>query len=104
MNNLVFAYSGTYFYNSLSWCNETCANSCSRKTIGAECNYGVRFDGPYGIDNIMNGIVKEVEKRCLRICCRGKKLTLKIMKRQENAKELVLLWYYCYQDKSIKKY
>ena len=35
----------------------------------------------------MNGIVKEVEKRCLRICCRGKKLTLKIMKRQENAKE-----------------
>ena len=36
---------------------------------------------------MMNGIVKEVEKRCLRISCRGKKFTLKIMKRQENAKE-----------------
>lgn len=22
-----------------------------RKTIGAECNYGVRFDGPYGVDH-----------------------------------------------------
>jgi len=36
---------------------------------------------------MMNGIAKEVEKRCLRISCRGKKITLKIMKRQENAKE-----------------
>ena len=27
MNNFVFAYSGTYFYNALSWWNETCVNS-----------------------------------------------------------------------------
>ena len=26
-----------------------------RKTIGAECNYGVRFDGPYGIDHFTSG-------------------------------------------------
>jgi DNA repair protein REV1 len=31
-----------------------------RKTIGAECNYGVRFDGPYGIDHFMEGLAKEV--------------------------------------------
>jgi len=52
-----------------------------------QSNYGVRFDGPYGIDYMMNGIAKEVAKRCLRISCRGKKITLKVMKRQENAKE-----------------
>jgi len=52
-----------------------------------QSNYGVRFDGSYGIDYMMNDIAKEVEKRCLRISCRGKKITLKIMKRQENAKK-----------------
>lgn len=31
-----------------------------RKTIGAECNYGVRFDGPYGIDHFMEGLANEV--------------------------------------------
>ena len=36
---------------------------------------------------MMNGIAKEVVKRRLKISCRGKKFTLKIMKRQDNAKE-----------------
>ncbi len=56
-----------------------------RKTIGAECNYGVRFDGPYGIDHFMEGLAKEVQKRMEGISMKGKKLTLKIKKRKENA-------------------
>jgi DNA repair protein REV1 len=57
-----------------------------RKTIGAECNYGVRFDGPYGIDNFMNGLAAEVEKRMEAVGCRGSKLTLKVKQRKQNAK------------------
>jgi len=56
-----------------------------RKTIGAECNYGVRFDGPYGIDHFMEGLAKEVEKRMKGISMKGKKLTLKIKQRKEGA-------------------
>mmetsp|Transcript_10273 Transcript_10273/g.25802 ORF Transcript_10273/g.25802 Transcript_10273/m.25802 type:complete len:614 (-) Transcript_10273:73-1914(-) len=56
-----------------------------RKTIGAECNYGVRFDGPYGIDHFMEGLAKEVQKRMEGISMKGKKLTLKIKQRKENA-------------------
>ena len=58
-----------------------------RKTIGAECNYGVRFNGQYGIDHFMEGLSKEVEKRMDGIAVRGKRLTLKIKKRKKNAKE-----------------
>ena len=57
-----------------------------------QSNYGVRFDGPYGIDYMMNGIAKEVEERCLRIFCRGKKIILKIMKRQENEGTFEMEW------------
>ncbi|VEU43601.1 unnamed protein product [Pseudo-nitzschia multistriata] len=56
-----------------------------RKTIGAECNYGVRFDGPYGIDHFMEGLAKEVEKRMLGISTKGKRLTLKIKQRKKGA-------------------
>jgi DNA repair protein REV1 len=56
-----------------------------RKTIGAECNYGVRFDGPYGIDHFMEGLAKEVEKRMEGISMKGKKLTLKIKQRKKGA-------------------
>uniref|UniRef100_A0A7S4EEM1 DNA repair protein REV1 n=1 Tax=Pseudo-nitzschia australis TaxID=44445 RepID=A0A7S4EEM1_9STRA len=56
-----------------------------RKTVGAECNYGVRFDGPYGIDYFMQGLAKEVEKRMLGISMKGKRLTLKIKQRKKGA-------------------
>ena len=63
-----------------------------RKTIGAECNYGVRFDGQYGPDHMMKGLAKEVEKRMTAVAVRGAKLTLKIMKSKDPAK-VRLAWY-----------
>lgn len=40
-----------------------------------ECDYGVRFDGPYGVDHIMvTGLTVSVH---------GKRVTLKVMKRKE---------------------
>ena len=57
-----------------------------RKSIGAECNYGVRFDGPYGVDYMMQGLAKEVETRMSAAEIRGSKLTLKIMKSKDTTK------------------
>jgi DNA repair protein REV1 len=56
-----------------------------RKTIGAECNYGVRFDGPYGVDHMIEGLAKEVEKRMTHVGVRGSKVTLKVKQRKEGA-------------------
>eukprot|EP00804_Cyclotella_cryptica_P013538 CCRYP_021090-RB/>CCRYP_021090-RB protein AED:0.23 eAED:0.23 QI:1715/1/1/1/0.6/0.5/6/2102/765 len=57
-----------------------------RKTIGAECNYGVRFDGLYGPDYMIKGLADEVEKRMTTVSVRGSKLTLKIMKSKDPTK------------------
>jgi DNA repair protein REV1 len=57
-----------------------------RKSIGAECNYGVRFDGPYGIDYMMNGLAKEVHSRMAKSAVRGTKLVLKLMKSKDTSK------------------
>jgi DNA repair protein REV1 len=57
-----------------------------RKTIGAECNYGVRFDGLYGPDHMIKGLSDEVEKRMATVAVRGSKLTLKIMKSKDPSK------------------
>mmetsp|Transcript_34077 Transcript_34077/g.82417 ORF Transcript_34077/g.82417 Transcript_34077/m.82417 type:complete len:1316 (-) Transcript_34077:356-4303(-) len=57
-----------------------------RKSIGAECNYGVRFDGPYGVDYFLSGLAKELQKRMSRACVRGSKLVLKIMKSKDTSK------------------
>ncbi len=51
-----------------------------RKSISAECNYGVRFDGPYGVDYMVKGLAREVKKRMTEARLRGAKLTLKVMK------------------------
>lgn len=58
-----------------------------RKTIGAECNYGVRFDGPYGIDHFINGLATEIEKRMAGVGCEGCKVTLKVKQRKKGAGE-----------------
>lgn len=57
-----------------------------RKSIGAECNYGVRFDGPYGIDYMMNGLAKEIHSRMTKAAVRGTKLVLKLMKSKDTSK------------------
>ena len=57
-----------------------------RKTIGAECNYGVRFDGPYGVDYLITGLAKEVQKRMVLIGVKGSKITLKVKQRKHGAK------------------
>ena len=57
-----------------------------RKSIGAECNYGVRFDGPYGVDYMMQGLAAEVQKRMTNAGVRGSKLVLKVMKSKDATK------------------
>jgi DNA repair protein REV1 len=57
-----------------------------RKSIGVECNYGVRFNGPYGVDYMMQGLSKEVQNRMARAAVRGSKLVLKIMKSKDPTK------------------
>ena len=56
-----------------------------RKTIGAECNYGVRFDGPFGVDHMVEGLCREVEHRMSNVAVKGSKITLKVKQRKENA-------------------
>jgi len=57
----------------------------TRKSIGAECNYGVRFDGPYGVDYMIRGLAAEVQKRMNLVgVLGGKHLTLKVKQRKEN--------------------
>ena len=57
-----------------------------RKTIGAECNYGVRFDGPYGVDYMVEGLAKEVQKRMAAVGVKGSRITLKVKQRKQGAK------------------
>jgi len=57
-----------------------------RKSIGAECNYGVRFDGPYGVDYMIQGLAKEVQKRMTGAGVRGAKLVFKVMKSKDPSK------------------
>lgn len=56
-----------------------------RKTIGAECNWGVRFNGPYGPDFMIQGLAKEVEKRMTNTGYLGTHLVLKVKLRKEGA-------------------
>mmetsp|Transcript_21374 Transcript_21374/g.43377 ORF Transcript_21374/g.43377 Transcript_21374/m.43377 type:complete len:348 (-) Transcript_21374:1180-2223(-) len=57
-----------------------------RKSIGAECNYGVRLNGPYGVDYMMMGLAKEVEKRIAAAGVRESKITPKVMKSKDATK------------------
>ena len=51
-----------------------------------QCNYGVRFDGPFGPDYMIDELSKEVCKRMEAIGVKGgRKLTLKIMQRRADA-------------------
>ena len=59
--------------------------SSVRKTIGAECNYGVRFDGPYGVDYMIRGLAEEVERRMESAGILGKTVTIRVKQRKEGA-------------------
>lgn len=59
--------------------------AAERKTIGAECNYGVRFDGPYGVDHMVEGLCREVEHRMTTVGVKGLKITLKVKQRKKSA-------------------
>ena len=59
---------------------------CSFSNSQMQCNYGVRFDGPYGVDCLIEGLCKEVQKRMLHIGVTGTKVTLKVKQRKEGAK------------------
>lgn len=54
-----------------------------RKSIGAECNYGVRFDNEmnniYGVYHMIKELAKEVNKRMQSVEVMGSKLVLKVM-------------------------
>ena len=56
-----------------------------RKTIGVECNYGVRFDGPYGVNDMVQGLAKEAQIRMEGVEVKGIRVTLKVKQRKTNA-------------------
>ena len=56
-------------------------------TLNMQCNYGVRFDGPYGVEHMIRGLAKEVERRMEAASVKGKHITLKIKKRKEGEGE-----------------
>eukprot|EP00520_Triparma_pacifica_P007624 CAMPEP_0118664196 /NCGR_PEP_ID=MMETSP0785-20121206/17862_1 /TAXON_ID=91992 /ORGANISM="Bolidomonas pacifica, Strain CCMP 1866" /LENGTH=242 /DNA_ID=CAMNT_0006558043 /DNA_START=28 /DNA_END=753 /DNA_ORIENTATION=- len=57
-----------------------------RKSIGAECNYGIRFNGPYGPDYLVKGLVEEVVRRCKdNGVAGGEQVTLKLKHRHPDA-------------------
>lgn len=45
----------------------------------------MRFDGPYGVDYMVAGLAKEVQRRMECVDVRGSRITLKIMQRKEGA-------------------
>ena len=52
----------------------------------AQCNYGVRFDGPYGVDYLIDGLCKEIKKRMEHVGVKGTKVTIKVKQRKEGAR------------------
>lgn len=51
-----------------------------------KCNYGVRFDGPYGVQYMVEGLAKEVQKRMQGVGVKGSRVTLKVKQRKQGAK------------------
>jgi impB/mucB/samB family C-terminal domain len=51
-----------------------------------QCSYGVRFQGgTYGVDYMIEGLAREVEKRMEHVGVRGSKVTLKVKQRKKGA-------------------
>mmetsp|Transcript_42863 Transcript_42863/g.103649 ORF Transcript_42863/g.103649 Transcript_42863/m.103649 type:complete len:1291 (-) Transcript_42863:64-3936(-) len=77
---------GKKIYNYCHGKDDRKVEPAKRKTIGAECNYGVRLDGPYGIDHFFKCLSKEVQKRMENVGVKGRHITLKVKQRKLGAK------------------
>ncbi|CAJ1952504.1 unnamed protein product [Cylindrotheca closterium] len=77
---------GKKIYNYCHGIDDRKVEPAKRKTIGAECNYGVRFDGPYGVDHFFKCLSNEVQKRMENVGVKGRHITLKVKQRKEGAK------------------
>ena len=85
LGNILGAGTGTKVFEYCHGKDDRPVKPAERKTIGAECNYGVRFDGPYGVDYMITGLAKEVEKRMSNVGVFGRHLTVKVKERQVGA-------------------
>ncbi|KAH9310691.1 hypothetical protein KI387_025726, partial [Taxus chinensis] len=57
------------------------------KSIGAEVNWGVRFNNSEDVDHFLMNLSKEVSLRLQGACMRGRTITLKVKKRKKGAGE-----------------
>jgi nucleotidyltransferase/DNA polymerase involved in DNA repair len=85
LSNILGAGTGAKVFKYCHGEDDRPVKPAERKTIGAECNYGVRFDGPYGVDYMMTGLAEEVEKRMANVGVFGRHLTVKVKERQDGA-------------------
>ncbi|KAH6558045.1 hypothetical protein KP509_1Z081200 [Ceratopteris richardii] len=75
------------------WCyargidNRQVQNYQERKSIGAEVNWGVRFNSPSDAHHFLTSLCEEVSGRLQEAFLIGRTLTLKIKKRKEGARE-----------------
>jgi DNA repair protein REV1 len=56
-----------------------------RKSVSAEVNWGVRFENQEQVDEFMQGLCGELNKRLLKERVKGKQLTMKVMRRATDA-------------------
>jgi DNA repair protein REV1 len=56
-----------------------------RKSVSAEVNWGVRFENQEQVDEFMQGLCGELNKRLLKERVKGRQLTMKIMRRATDA-------------------
>lgn len=87
LGSILGAGTGTKVFEYCHGKDDRPVKPAERKTIGAECNYGVRFDGPYGVNYMMTGLAMEVEKRMSNVGVVGRHLTVKVKERKEGAGE-----------------
>lgn len=56
-----------------------------RKSVSAEVNWGVRFENQEQVDEFMHGLCGELHKRLVKERVKGKQLTMKVMRRAQDA-------------------
>ncbi|GMH38108.1 hypothetical protein BSKO_05992 [Bryopsis sp. KO-2023] len=59
----------------------------ARKSIGAECNWGVRFDGILDAKKFLEQLSKEVSNRMKEAAAKGRSMTLKVKRKRVGAPE-----------------
>ncbi|GIY01063.1 hypothetical protein CDAR_419441 [Caerostris darwini] len=56
-----------------------------RKSVSAEVNYGIRFETEEDVNDFIDELALEVQKRVKNLGCKGRSLTLKLMVRKSDA-------------------